>query len=85
MIEEGKIIQLIPNDRNIYARFEDKESMFSEPIVCFALVEYFDERNQTHFRCVEPMSISADGSVDFFASERNFKSIENYKAKEVIL
>lgn len=74
-MNEGKIIQIIPNTRNLYACFEDEESSFSNPIVCFALVEYSDEYNDTHFRCVEPMSISVDGFVEPFMDERNFQYI----------
>lgn len=47
-----KIIQIIPNSQNVYAKYKvDPNTYFSEPIPCFALVEY--ENNN---RCVIPMT-----------------------------
>lgn len=54
-----KILQIIPNNKNIKAKYEDSNGCFKLPIVCFALVEWADGD-----RTIEPMDITSDGKVD---------------------
>ncbi|WP_411170630.1 hypothetical protein ACH36K_09190 [Clostridium sp. MB05] len=75
-MEDYKIIQIIPNSRDIYAEYTSNEGVnFTLPIVCFALVEYFDGSQK-----VIPMDIDADGAVG--PHGRNFIGITNNKIEE---
>lgn len=75
-MEDYKIIQIIPNSRDIYAEYSSEEDGdFTLPIVCFALVEYFDGSQK-----VIPMDIDVDGAVG--PHGRNFIGITNNKIEE---
>ena len=68
-----KIIQIIPNTKEIYSEYISEENGdFTLPIVCFALVEYDDGS-----RKVIPMDIDVDGTVG--PKGRDFIGITNYK------
>lgn len=68
-----KIIQIIPNTKEIYSEYISEENGdFTLPIVCFALVEYDDGS-----RKVIPMDIDVDGTVGPKGSD--FIGITNYK------
>lgn len=64
-MDDYKIIQIIPNNQELYARYKDDEDdYFTCKIVCFALVEYKDGS-----RDILPMEIYADGSIDNLSDE----------------
>lgn len=62
-----KIIQIIPNNKELYAEYEGEEN-FTLPIVCFALVEYENGERE-----VIPFDINGDGSIGELAG--NFSTI----------
>lgn len=78
-MEERKIIQIIPCSNRLRALYNDEESTFDIPIVCFALVEYEDKFKNEKFRVVEPMAMMLDGGVDFFIEDVNFKKVYEIK------
>lgn len=65
-----KIIQVIPNTKELMASYKDEKGIHYSNIVCFALVEYEDGERE-----VKPMDIGSDGMIDFPDTCSNFIEI----------
>lgn len=59
MMNDYKIIQIIPVNKELYSKYEDDGKEFTIPIVCFALVEYEDGTRE-----VIPMDMDSEGTID---------------------
>jgi len=72
-MEEYKIIQIIPNNKELYAKYKDDEctkGFLTSQIVCFALIECKDGE-----RDVIPMDICGDGCICYPRDASNFVEI----------
>lgn len=77
MFRDGKIIQIIPNYTELHAHCESEDSMYSVPIVCFALLEC----DKTQMRWVEPIVMDFDGVLEPLQVLGEFKEIRDHKTK----
>ena len=76
---KGKIIQIIPNNnKELYAYCEDNGFADNLPLVCFALVEYYDQFSDKTYRYIKPMFISSDGTVGGNEIYTDFKEIRGF-------
>ncbi|MBU3107159.1 hypothetical protein [Clostridium gasigenes] len=58
-MDDYKIIQIVPNNKELYSKYKDDGGGFTTPIVCFALVEDNDGNRE-----VVPMDITDDGLIN---------------------
>ncbi|EGS9999207.1 hypothetical protein I9Y31_001433 [Clostridium perfringens] len=79
-MDKGKIIQIIPNNNNaLYAYCESEDGMASKaPVVCFALVEYYNRHTDKAYRFIEPMFLSSDGEIEDIETYSEFKEIRGF-------
>ncbi|WP_283672437.1 hypothetical protein [Clostridium perfringens] len=82
-MDKGKIIQIIPCNQKLYAKYEDEGTTFTIPIVCYALIEYINRHNNEKIRVVEPMGMGVDGIIDSVINDINFKEILNIEEGEL--
>lgn len=78
---KGKIIQIIPNNnKELYAYCEnDEKEADNVPLVCFALVEYYDQYSDETYRVIEPMFLSYQGEVSTIKEAYcDFKEIRGF-------
>lgn len=76
----GKIIQIIPNNnKELYAYCESEDGIVNKvPLVCFALVEYYNRHTDKSYRFVEPMFLSSDGGIDNSETYSDFEEIKGF-------